>query len=192
MPGRGAAAKPEKPRAAFGKKQFDNTRNASASGQARAGLGSYSQAHGTITSSGLAALRQNKWWCRWQVAVSYWLVTPRISCWAVRSRVNSSLSLIPPNLNPKITWYHNIVSKTWKWSIEVINEYLIKGHYIQVYLAGVIRPIKIMLWLFTKLSSILLLHLMLYKFYSVLHTLSFHHFIFPSNVISDVVFCQNI
>ena len=143
MPGRGATTKPEKPRAAFGKKQFDNTRNASASGQARAGLGSYSQAHGTITSSGLAALRQNKWWSRGQVTVSYWLVTPRISCCAIRSPVNIMLSLIPPNLSPKRTWYHNIVSKAGKWSIEVIIVYLIKGHYIHVYLAGVIRPLKI-------------------------------------------------
>ena len=60
-PNKQAVAKPEKPRAAFGRKQFDNTRNASASVGARAAFGSYTQAHGTISSSGLNALRQNKW-----------------------------------------------------------------------------------------------------------------------------------
>jgi len=60
MPGK-QNAKPEKPKPAFGKKQFENTRNTSASGGAKVGLGGYTQAHGTITSAGLAALRQNKW-----------------------------------------------------------------------------------------------------------------------------------
>lgn len=61
MPGK-PAAKPEKPKPAFGRKQFDNTRNTSAGAGARAGLGSYTQAHGTISAAGLAALRQTKWW----------------------------------------------------------------------------------------------------------------------------------
>lgn len=60
MPGT-TAVKPEKPKTGYGRKQFDNTRNTSAGGGARAGLGSYSQAHGTITAAGLAALKQGKW-----------------------------------------------------------------------------------------------------------------------------------
>lgn len=60
VPGKGSE-KIERPRPAFGKKQYDNSRNMSAGGGAKAGFGSYTQAHGTITSAGLAALRQNRW-----------------------------------------------------------------------------------------------------------------------------------
>jgi len=61
MPGTRGPTKQEKPRPAFGKKQYDNTRNQSVATGARAAFGSYTQAHGTITSQGLAALKQNRW-----------------------------------------------------------------------------------------------------------------------------------
>lgn len=55
----------ERPRPAFGKKQFDNMKNSVVSGQRNAISGSsganYSQAYGTITASGLAALHNKKW-----------------------------------------------------------------------------------------------------------------------------------
>lgn len=60
MPGK-TPEKTEKARPAFGRKQFDNVRNYSAGGGARATFGNYSQTHGTITSSGLNALKQNRW-----------------------------------------------------------------------------------------------------------------------------------
>ncbi|XP_067937684.1 extracellular signal-regulated kinase 2-like [Watersipora subatra] len=60
-PAKQIPGKQEKPKPVFGRKQFDNTRNASATGGARAAFGSYTQAHGTISSSSLAAIKQNKW-----------------------------------------------------------------------------------------------------------------------------------
>lgn len=60
MPGK-TAEKVEKTRPAFGRKQFENVRNYSGTGGARAAFGSYTQAHGTITSAGLNALKQTRW-----------------------------------------------------------------------------------------------------------------------------------
>ena len=44
----------------FGRKQFNNQGNVTANGAAKNLFGNYSQAHSTITSSGLNAIR--KWW----------------------------------------------------------------------------------------------------------------------------------
>lgn len=60
VPGKGAE-KVERPKPAFGKKQYDNTRNLSAAGGAKVAFNSYTQAHGTISSAGLAALKQTRW-----------------------------------------------------------------------------------------------------------------------------------
>jgi hypothetical protein len=47
-------------RPVFGRKQFNNQGNVTANGAAKNLFGNYSQAHSTITSNGLAAIR--KWW----------------------------------------------------------------------------------------------------------------------------------
>ena len=51
----------ERPRPAFGKKQFENMRNTPGSGAPKSALGNYSQSYGTITASGLAAIQNKKW-----------------------------------------------------------------------------------------------------------------------------------
>ena len=51
----------DKPKPAFGKKQFDNMKNNPVSGAGRSTLGGYSQSYGTITASGLAAIQSKKW-----------------------------------------------------------------------------------------------------------------------------------
>ena len=50
----------ERPKPAFGRKQYENTRNTSAVGTSKAAMGSYSQSYGTINASSLAAM--NKKW----------------------------------------------------------------------------------------------------------------------------------
>ena len=61
----------ERPRPAFGKKQYENARNVPHSGASKAAVGSgYSQSYGTISASGLTALQGKKWWMSSDVTLS--------------------------------------------------------------------------------------------------------------------------
>ena len=52
----------ERPRPAFGKKQYENVKNHPQSGASKTSIGSgYAQNYGTITASGLTALQSKKW-----------------------------------------------------------------------------------------------------------------------------------
>lgn len=55
------SGKAERPRPVYGKKQFENTRNAPATGAPRSTLGGYTQSYGTITASGLQSIQARKW-----------------------------------------------------------------------------------------------------------------------------------
>ncbi|KAK2145223.1 hypothetical protein LSH36_694g01022 [Paralvinella palmiformis] len=55
------SGKAERPRPVYGKKQFENTRNAPTTGAPRGTLGGYTQSYGTITASGLQSIQARKW-----------------------------------------------------------------------------------------------------------------------------------
>ena len=56
---RSSSAKEERPKPAFGRKQF--AKNLPSSGAPRSKLGSYSQSHGTIKASALSSITAGKW-----------------------------------------------------------------------------------------------------------------------------------
>ncbi|XP_022089630.1 extracellular signal-regulated kinase 2-like isoform X2 [Acanthaster planci] len=61
VPGhRPVSAKEDRPKPSYGRKQY-GTKNAPSAGAPKSTLGSYSQAHGTITASGLAKIQTMKW-----------------------------------------------------------------------------------------------------------------------------------
>ncbi|XP_038047440.1 extracellular signal-regulated kinase 2-like isoform X2 [Patiria miniata] len=61
VPGhRPVSAKEDRPRPSYGRKQY-GAKNAPSAGVPKSTLGSYSQAHGTITASGLAKIKTMKW-----------------------------------------------------------------------------------------------------------------------------------
>ncbi|XP_071807214.1 extracellular signal-regulated kinase 2-like isoform X2 [Asterias amurensis] len=61
VPGRRpVSAKEDKPKPSYGRKQY-GVKNAPSAGVPKSALGSYSQAHGTITASGLAKIKTMKW-----------------------------------------------------------------------------------------------------------------------------------
>ena len=49
------------PRPAYGRRQYENTRNNPSAGAPRSTFGSYNQMHGTIAASKLDALRGRNW-----------------------------------------------------------------------------------------------------------------------------------